>query len=96
MEWFKTKVLCLKEKNETRIRKLPNRFTEGSEPHIFSDIEEEYRALFYEIIDVTLASLGRKFQQNIIGHLTLIERFIIGKETSHKDIIRFYGSDFEW
>jgi hypothetical protein len=85
----------LKEKNETRHRKLPKRFIEGSESYIFSDNQEEYRVLFYEIIDITLASLGRRFQKNVIEHLSLIERFIIGKETPHKDIVKFYGSDFD-
>jgi len=85
----------LKEKNETRIRKPNKRFIEGSESHIFSDIQDEYRALFYEIIDVTLVSLDRRFQKNVIEHLSSVERFIIGKETSHKDIIQFYGSDFD-
>lgn len=85
----------MKEKNETRIRKPNKRFIEGSESHIFSDIQDEYRALFYEIIDVTLVSLDRRFQKNVIEHLSSVERFIIGKETSHKDIIQFYGSDFD-
>ncbi|XP_015378230.1 PREDICTED: uncharacterized protein LOC107172455, partial [Diuraphis noxia] len=92
---LKSNELCLEEKDKTRTRKLPKRFNEGSEPHIFSDIREEYKALFYEIIDVTLASLDRRFQQNVIEHLSLIERFIIGEETSHKHIIKFYGSDFD-
>lgn len=97
--WYESKIksneLGLKEKNETRIRKPNKRFIEGSESHIFSDIQDEYRALFYEIIDVTLVSLDRRFQKNVIEHLSSVERFIIGKETSHKDIIQFYGSDFD-
>ncbi|CAI6357797.1 unnamed protein product [Macrosiphum euphorbiae] len=92
---LKSNELCLEEKDKTRIRKLPKRFTEGSEPHIFSDFREEYKASFYEIIDVILASLDRRNQQNVIEHLSLVERFIIGKETSHKHIIKFYGSDFD-
>lgn len=62
--------------------------------HIFSDIQEKYRALFYEIIDVILVSLDRRFQKNFIEHLSLFECFIIGKDTSHKDIIIFYGPNF--
>lgn len=97
--WYESKIksneLGLKEKNETRIRKPNKRFIEGSESHIFSDIQDEYGALFYEIIDVTLVSLDRRFQKNVIEHLSSVERFIIGKETSHKDIIQFYGSDFD-
>jgi len=37
---------------------------------------------FYEIIDIILALLGRKFQQNVNENLSLTKYFIIGKGTS--------------
>lgn len=47
---LKSNKLCLEEKDKTRIRKLPKQFTDGSESHIYSDIQEEYKALFYGLL----------------------------------------------
>ncbi|KAF0712958.1 Uncharacterized protein FWK35_00027446, partial [Aphis craccivora] len=86
--------LSLKEHNTPRVKKASKCYTEGVESYTFPTIKNQYRTLFYEIVDITLFSLNERFQKNIIEHLSSLEKYIVGKNKD-TDIIDFYGTDFD-
>lgn len=94
---IKSNELGLKQPNTPRVKKTPKHFSSGAKSYTFPTIKDQYRALFYEIVDTSLFSLNKRFQKNFIGLLSSLEKYIVGKDTGTvgKDIIDFYGSDFD-
>jgi len=53
-----------------------------------------YSFCIYSIITYHNSTTHKNFIC-VVEHLSLIERFITGKETSHEDVIKLYASDFD-
>lgn len=77
-------------------KKIPKRLMDGEEGHYFMTAKDQYRALFIEVIDITLSALQTRFQSNVIEHLATVEHFIVDSEKINTSIITdYYGSDFD-
>jgi len=93
----KARELNIKEPNDQRPTKKPKRFIQNSEQDSSSSalsVNEKFKRIYYEIIDVTLSALNGRFLQNVIDHLCSLEKFVIAEEKHITDVIEFYGSDF--
>lgn len=92
----KSEELGLGEVKLPKQRKIPKRLIEGGQEHYFSSAKEQYKALFFECIDITLSALHNRFQSNVIEHLAKVENFIIDPKKINTSIItKYYGSDFD-
>lgn len=60
--------------------------TEGQE-HYFISAKQNYKALFFECVDITLSALNNRFQNNVIEHLANVENFIIDPKKINTSII---------
>ncbi|VVC38073.1 Hypothetical protein CINCED_3A022667, partial [Cinara cedri] len=75
----KARELNIKEPNYQRPNKTSNRFIKNSEqnsPSSALSVKDKFKLIYYEIIDVTVLVLSGKFQQNLIDHLCLLEKFV--------------------
>lgn len=69
---------------------------EGGQEHYFVSVKDQYKALFFECMDITLSALHNRFQSKVIEHLAKVENFIVGPKKINTDIItEYYGSDFD-
>ncbi|KAF0773673.1 Uncharacterized protein FWK35_00000090, partial [Aphis craccivora] len=86
--------LNIQEPSDQRPNKKPKRFSkQDSYPSALS-VNDKFKRIYYEIIDVTVSALNGRFQQNVMDHLCSLEQFVIGKDRHITDVIEFYGSDF--
>ena len=90
----KSKTLNIEEPTLPRVRKVPKRLDEGSEPHKFETPEEMFRQTFFEIIDLATNSLCNRFEKDVVTLFSEFEQFCFTK-TDANQIVKFYGDDFE-
>jgi hypothetical protein len=93
---YKSEELGLGEVKLPKQRKTPKRLIEGGQEHYFSSAKDQYKALFFECMDMTLSALHNRFKSNVIKHLAKVENFIVDPKKINTAIItEYYGSDFD-
>lgn len=93
---YKSEELGLGEVKLPKQRKTPKRLIEGGQEHSFSSAKDQYKAQFFECMDMTLSALHNRFQSNVIKHLAKVENFIVDPKKINTTIItEYYGSDFD-
>ena len=86
-----------------RARRPPRRIDSDSEPHIFETPLEYYRKIYFEVIDVVVNELVRRFDQASLKIPLAIERLLIqaanwdipGSIKIDKDLLKFYERDLD-
>ncbi|XP_031781362.1 zinc finger MYM-type protein 1-like [Nasonia vitripennis] len=82
---------CLK-----RPRKIPKRIDSGSQSHVFSNVQDHYVKLYYEVIDQTMMSLNTRFENDTMKLLNKFENFVTGfAHVNVEEITNFYNRDLE-
>ena len=71
----------LKERNVTsRPRKVLRRLDESSNAFFHAEAKDNYRQLYYEVLDSVISGLSDRFEPDATAvHLTNIENFLIGQ-----------------
>ncbi|KAL5466910.1 hypothetical protein EMCRGX_G031072 [Ephydatia muelleri] len=86
-----------------RARRPPRRIDSDSEPHIFETPLEYYRKIYFEVIDVVVNELVRRFDQASLKIPLAIERLLLqaanwdipGSIEIDKDLLKFYERDLD-
>lgn len=89
----KSHTLQLSPPKLSRPRKIPLKLG-GGETCNFSDIQEKFRVLYYEVVDQTITSLKTRFPPETMSHLVKMEQFLLGLE-DNSYVISKYGDDFD-
>ena len=84
-------------------RRPPRKIEDGSSPHVFETPKEYYRKTYYEVIDIIIQELSRRFDQVSLRLVMQIENTLLiaannkGPETITVDetIITFYKHDLD-
>lgn len=83
-----------------RKRRAPRRFEVGSGEHYFPDtVEEYYRRFYFEVLDSTINSIERRFDQPGYRTYKCVENLVLNAAQGHSfdndfdEVISFYGSD---
>ena len=84
-------------------RRPPRKIDDGSSPHVFETPKEYYRKTYYEVIDIIVQELSRRFDQVSLRLVMQIESTLLmaannkGPETITVDemILTFYKHDFD-
>lgn len=82
-----------------RQRKVPRRYEVGeSAPEFSSTVEDHYRRIYFEAVDLVVAAIQDRFDQKGFKMLQKMET-IVSQQTSQSEVIRevtdFYGSDLK-
>ena len=86
-----------------RVRRLPKRLDDGSNPHVFSTPADYYRKMYFEVIDLLLQELSRRFDQASLAVPLAVEKMLLdaanwdGKGTFDvdKDAIQLYSENVD-
>ena len=83
-----------------RQRKTPRRFETGSGEHYFPQtVEEHYRKYYYEVLDLMVTSIKKRFDQPGFGTYKNLQNLLIKAanqenfENEFKNVAGFYDSD---
>ena len=88
--------LDLQEPALPRQRKIPKRLDGGSQQHQYGSPEEQYRQLYYEMIDGVIMTLNERFEVDTLNRLKQIEKFVLGcPDVPVQVITDFYCDDFD-
>lgn len=90
---LEAKRLKLDDPQLPRIRRIPRRFDEGTDAHVFDNELCYYRKIFFEILDASITGIETRFTTEIKHHLAKLEAFAVCTEDDDY-IIQFYGDDF--
>ena len=78
----------------SRSRKVSRRFDESSNALFHAEAKDNYRQLYYEVLDYVISGLSDRFEPDAIAvHLTNIENFLFGKRKDSVYIARTYKDD---
>lgn len=90
------KELGLPEPKVPRVRQRSTRIDTGSHTaHAFSNPEEYYRKVFYELLDQVLVSLHDRFECKTSKLLDQFEAYVTGKNSNVSVIMSFFKDDFD-
>lgn len=82
-----------------QVRRKPKRFgfdvDEGNNEHIFSNPNDFYRKMYFEVLDLVINCFQDRFNKTSITHLQNIESFIVNKSDNGDYLIEFYKDDFD-
>ena len=99
---MKASVLEVGDPKLPRQRKAPKRFEVGSgEPHYPATVEEYYRRFYFEVLDSTINSIRRRFDQPGYRTYMHIQNLLLKCakgdyfDDDLEEIVSFYGSDLE-
>ncbi|XP_039304893.1 zinc finger MYM-type protein 1-like [Solenopsis invicta] len=98
--WKKSKegaeVIGLEEPKLKRPRTVSKHIDSNfNKAHTFKTPKEYYSRMYYEVFDRVLMSLKERFETSTLSHFDELETFSIGGDIDKKNIIDFYGDDFE-
>lgn len=62
---------------------------------MFESSKENYKLIFYEVIDMSISSLQEKSYIELSEHLENIEAFATEKMLSANRMVQYYRSDFD-
>ncbi len=84
-----------------RYRKMPKRLDDGSEEHRFGTVEEYYKQAYFEVLDLLVAELSRRFSQKSFGIVGELESMFLdaanGKEYHIPDtVMDLYKEDVDF
>ena len=85
-----------------RRRKTPRRFDEGSAPSFPGDVEEHYRTVYFEALDLIMSCISDRFDQPGYKTYAKVQALLLKAATSKAyqeefDFVKgFYGSDFDY
>ena len=67
-----------------RYRKAPKRFDEGAQQHRYSSAEDQYRHIYFEVLDHAVGEIERRFNQSDLPLVCEVEKLLLdsanGKE----------------
>ena len=69
---------------QPRHRKCPRKYDAGAEPHVFSDVKDYFKKLYYEACDLLSSELEGRFQPQYISPVLSMEQLLI-KATNNKN-----------
>ena len=86
-----------------RARRPPRRIDSDSEPHVFETPLEYYRKIYFEVIDVVVNELNRRFEQPSLQIPLAIKRLILeaanwdvpGSLQIDSELLKFYERDLD-
>ena len=84
-----------------RKRRPPARLDDGSQPQVFTDVQEFYRQQFFEGIDIIVADLKRRFHQKIFCAARSVEQRMVSSMSKEQqvdipdDIAETYAGDVD-
>lgn len=68
----------------------------GEQGHYSKKAKDQYRVLFFKMINTALSALHTRFQSNVIEHLRNVKKCIVNSKRINTSIITdHYRSDFE-
>ena len=70
-------------------KRIPIRLDDGGQPHRFTAVQDYYRAQYYEVLDLLIGEISRRFDQNSLALPTATEELLI-KAAMLKDQIFQY------
>ncbi len=77
-----------------RPRKVPLRFHEGSSGHVYTCPKEKYRHAYFEVLELALGEVDRRFEQSDFVMIRTIESLILdasnGKLVQISDDIKIF------
>ena len=86
----------------SRRRKTPRRFDDGSAPSFPGTVEEHYRAVYFEALDLIMSCISDRFDQPGYKTYAKVQALLLKavKSEAYQDefdfVNAFYGSDFDY
>ena len=83
-----------------RIRRVPKRIDSGSQAHTFASPKELYRKLYFEVIDIVINELRKRFQHPSFAMLQHMESLMLtsingGKVNPSESFCSMYSEDID-
>ena len=82
-----------------RRRKLPRRLDDGAAPTVHATVEEHYRVIYFEAVDLITSCVSNRFDQPSYKTYAKVQNILLKAATSQpyeeelRFIVSFYGSD---
>lgn len=78
-----------------RKRKMPKKLdsSENNFKDCYTNIEDKYKRLYYEIIDNVLNCLEKRFETEVNSFLMKAEKFVLGDDMFQHEVVDYFGSD---
>ena len=79
--------------------KLPRRLDDGAAPTVHATVEEHYRVIYFEAVDLITSCVSNRFNQPGYKTYAMVQNILLKAATSQpyeeelRFIVSFYGSD---